>query len=69
MRHDSRISRRPVSNAQPMRRPVERSIRPTRVHEKPYSRPIAMDYEDSMEWDETNRYSPTPVNIINYKSY
>jgi RNA recognition motif-containing protein len=20
-----------------------------------------MDYEDSMEWDETNRYSPTPV--------
>lgn len=56
--------RRPVSNAQPVRRPSERSMRPTRVNEKPYSRPMAMDYEDSMEWEENSRYSPTPVYTI-----
>jgi len=62
MRRDSRISRRPVSNAQPLRRPSERSMRPTRANEKPYIRPLAMDYEDTMDWEETNRYSPAPVN-------
>lgn len=55
------------ANVQSMKRPSERSIRPTRVSEKPYSRPMAMDYEDSMEWEETNRYSPTPVNTIYFK--
>ncbi|XP_025411231.1 uncharacterized protein LOC112684120 isoform X2 [Sipha flava] len=61
MRRDMRISRRPISNAQSMRQPFERSTRPSRINEKPYSRPMAMDYEDSMDWEETNRYSPTPV--------
>jgi len=23
---------------------------------------MAMDYENSMEWEDTNRYSPAPVN-------
>jgi len=32
-----------------------------RINEKPYNRPMAMDYEDSMEWEDTNRYSPAPV--------
>lgn len=62
MGHDSRSSRRPVSNAQPLRRPSERSMRPNRGNEKPYMRPLAMDYEDSMEWEDSNRYSPAPVN-------
>lgn len=61
IRRDSRVSRRPVSSPQPLRRPSEHSMRPTRVNEKPYSRPIAMDFEDSMEWEDTNRYSPAPV--------
>jgi hypothetical protein len=50
-----------------MRQPFERSTRPSRINEKPYSRPMAMDYEDSMDWEETNRYSPTPVNKIHFK--
>lgn len=62
-----RISRRPISNAQTMRQPSERSVRPSRINEKPYSRPMAMDYEDSMDWEETSRYSPTPVNKIHFK--
>lgn len=53
-----------MPNTQSIRRPTERSTRPSRVNEKPYSRPMAMDYEDSMEWEETNRYSPSPVNSI-----
>lgn len=63
-RHDTRVSRRPVSNSQSVRRLSERSTRPSRINEKPYSRPMAMDYEDSMEWEDTNRYSPTPVNTF-----
>lgn len=63
-RHDTRVSRRPISNTHSVRRPPERSTRPSRVNEKPYSRPMAMDYEDSMEWEEPNRYSPTPVSSI-----
>lgn len=61
VRRDARPSRRPGPNVQSVRRPLERSTRPTRINEKPYSRPMAMDYEDTMEWEETNRYSPTPV--------
>lgn len=61
MRRDVRMTRRPGPNTQSVRRPPERSIRPTRVNEKPYSRPLATDYEDSMEWEENSRYSPTPV--------
>jgi len=64
MRRDIRISKRPGPNIQSVRRPSERSLRPTRINEKPYNRPMAMDYEDSMEWEEANRYSPTPVNKI-----
>jgi len=45
-----------------MRRLPDRPTRPMRVNDKPYDRPMAMDYEDSMEWEDTNRYSPTPVN-------
>lgn len=62
VRRDERVPRRPNVNQQPMRRPSERSTRPTRVHEKPYNRPMAMDYEDQMDWEEPSRYSPTPVN-------
>lgn len=63
MRRDMRTSRRPISNTQTSRRLPERSNRPMRVNEKPYSRPLVMDYDDSMEWEETsNRYSPSPVN-------
>ncbi|XP_025410798.1 uncharacterized protein LOC112683845 isoform X2 [Sipha flava] len=61
MRRDMRLSRRPISNAQSMRQPFERSTRPSRINEKPYNRPMAMDYEDSMDWEETSRYSPTPI--------
>lgn len=60
-----RTLRRPISNTQTSRRPgpPERSNRPMRVNEKPYSRPMVIDYDDSMEWEETNnRYSPSPVN-------
>jgi len=57
-----KMTRRPIPNTQSMRRPPERSTRPMRVNDKPYNRPMAMDYEDSMEWEDTNRYSPTPVN-------
>lgn len=69
MRRDVRPSRRPgPPNVQSVRRPLEHSMRSTRINEKPYSRPMAMDYEDNMEWEETNRYSPTPVNnAINLK--
>jgi len=56
------MSRRPIQNSQSMRRPPERPTRPMRVNDKPYNRTMAMDYEDSMEWEDTNRYSPTPVN-------
>ncbi|XP_025419501.1 uncharacterized protein LOC112689845 [Sipha flava] len=55
MRRDMRISRRPMSNAQSIRQPFERSTRPSRINEKPYGRPMAMD------WEENSRYSPTPV--------
>lgn len=61
VRRDMRMSRRPIPNAQSMRRPPERPTRPMRANDKPYNRPMAMDYEDSMEWEDTNRYSPTPV--------
>ncbi|XP_060864473.1 uncharacterized protein LOC132940757 isoform X2 [Metopolophium dirhodum] len=61
VRRDMRMSRRPIQNTQSMRRPPERPTRPMRVNDKPYNRPMAMDYEDSMEWEDTNRYSPTPV--------
>lgn len=64
IRRDSRVPRRPISNPQPLRRPSEHSMRPMRDNEKPYSRPIAMDFEDSMEWEDTNRYSPAPVIIL-----
>jgi hypothetical protein len=67
MRRDMRLSRRPISNAQSMRQPFERSTRPSRINEKPYNRPMAMDYEDSMNLEETSRYSPTPVNKIHFK--
>lgn len=62
MRRDIRIPRRPIPNTQSIRRPSERPTRPMRVNDKPYNRPMAMDYEDSMEWEDTNRYSPAPVN-------
>ncbi|XP_026804123.1 uncharacterized protein LOC113547807 isoform X3 [Rhopalosiphum maidis] len=61
VRRDMRIPRRPIPNTQSTRRPPERPTRPMRVNDKPYNRPMAMDYEDSMEWEDTNRYSPTPV--------
>jgi len=61
VRRDMRIPRRPIPNTQSIRRPPERPTRPMRVNDKPYNRPMAMDYEDSMEWEDTNRYSPTPV--------
>jgi len=67
IRHDVRTTRRPGPNTQSVRRPPERSTRPPRVNEKPYSRPLAMDYEDSMDWEENSRYSPTPVNKTNLK--
>jgi hypothetical protein len=50
-----------MSNAQSIRQPFERSTRPSRINEKPYGRPMAMD------WEENSRYSPTPVNKINFK--
>lgn len=56
--------RPPMSSMQSMKRPSERSTRPSRINEKPYSRPMAMDYEDAMEWEETSRYSPTPVHKV-----
>jgi hypothetical protein len=62
-----RISRRPTSNAQSMRQPFEFSTRSSIINEKPYSRSMAMDYEDSMDWGETSRYSPTQVNKIHFK--
>jgi hypothetical protein len=58
-----RNSRRPISNAQSMRQPFERSTRPSRINEKPYSRPMAM----AMDREETSRYSPTLVNKIHFK--
>ncbi|XP_025413386.1 polymerase delta-interacting protein 3-like [Sipha flava] len=61
IRRDMRISRRPTSNAQSMRQPFEFSTRSSIINEKPYSRSMAMDYEDSMDWGETSRYSPTQV--------
>ncbi|XP_025193837.1 uncharacterized protein LOC112593581 isoform X2 [Melanaphis sacchari] len=61
VRRDVRIPRHPIPNTQSIRRPPERPTRPMRVNDKPYNRPMAMDYEDSMEWEDTNRYSPTPV--------
>lgn len=67
IRRDTRTPRRPQSNSQTIRRPLERSTRPIRVNDKPYNRPMAMDYEDSMEWEETNRYSPSPVNKFNFE--
>ncbi|XP_050520428.1 uncharacterized protein LOC126893921 [Daktulosphaira vitifoliae] len=60
-RRDARTPRRPIPNTSGLRRPVDRSTRSTRINEKPYSRPMAMDYDDSMEWEENSRYSPTPV--------
>jgi len=57
-----RISRRSIPNTQSIRRPPERPTRTMRVNDKPYNRPMAMDYENSMDWEDTNRYSPTPVN-------
>lgn len=70
MRRDNRIARRPVTNTQTMRRPSEHPIRHTRVNEKPYHRPMAaMDFEESMDWDDINRYSPSPVNKINFLNF
>lgn len=67
MRRDTRMARRPVSNSQTIRRLSERPIRSTRVNDKPYHRPMAaMDFEDTMDWEEPNRYSPSPVNKINF---
>lgn len=56
------MSRHPIQNTQSVRRQSDRPTKPMKVNDKPYNKPIAMDYEDSMEWEDTNRYSPTPVN-------
>ncbi|XP_025416856.1 uncharacterized protein LOC112688051 [Sipha flava] len=55
MRRDMQISRRSISNAQSMRQHFESSTRPSRINQKPYNRPMTMD------WKETSRYSSTPV--------
>lgn len=69
IRREMRTQRQPNINAQTIKRPSERSARPSRIHEKPYSRPMAMDYDDSMEWEEANRYSPSPVNKLKQNNY
>jgi ribosomal protein S26 len=55
------ISRRSISNAQSMRQHFESSTRPSRINQKPFNRPMTMD------WEETSRYSSTPVNKIHFK--
>ncbi|VVC41529.1 Hypothetical protein CINCED_3A006600 [Cinara cedri] len=62
LRRDARMPRNPVSNSQTIRRPSDRPIRTMRVNDKPYHRPMAaMDFEDAMDWEEPNRYSPSPL--------
>ncbi|KAL4083986.1 hypothetical protein QTP88_029302 [Uroleucon formosanum] len=61
VRQDTRMSRHPIQNTQSVRRQSDRPTKPMKVNDKPYNKPIAMDYEDSMEWEDTNRFSPTPV--------
>jgi hypothetical protein len=61
MKRNMKISRRPISNGQSMRQPLQRS-RHSRINKKPYTRPI-----ETRNWEETSRYSSTPVNKIHFK--